>query len=249
MMTSRRTLLAAVPSALLSGCALAGTGNAIRLRARPGKGSGSAVGHGVRALGLRKNRDAQLYVPKSAAESSQPAPLLVYLHGAGGAEQQGINRLSGFADTLGFVLLSPASEGRTWDGIRDGYGPDVQALDEALARAFGVCNVDAKRVGVCGFSDGASYALGVGLANGDLFQSVMAFSPGFIPPPFQPSATRPRVFISHGTNDQILPIETCSRRLVPELKGDGYRVTYREFMGPHTVPKEITEEALQWFLG
>jgi predicted esterase len=32
---------------------------------------------------------------------------------------------------------------------------------------------------VSGFSDGASYALSIGPANGDLFTHVMAFSPGF----------------------------------------------------------------------
>jgi len=56
-------------------------------------------------------------------------------------------------------------------------GRIVRAMDEALNKAFAVCRVE--RVGVCGFSDGASYALGLGLANGELFKSVMAFSPGF----------------------------------------------------------------------
>ena len=230
---------------MLTSCAWA-SGSALRLRARPAKASRSAPTAGLRALGIRKNRDAQLYVPKSVTDAA--APFLVYLHGATGSEQQGIRRLSEFSESLGFVLLSPGSVGGTWDAIREGYGPDVQALDEALARAFAVCNVDRKRVGMCGFSDGASYALGLGLANGDLFNSVMAFSPGFIPPPFEPSGNRPRVFVSHGTQDQILPIDTCSRRLVPQLKSEGYRVTYREFDGPHGAPKEIMDEALQWFL-
>jgi len=33
-----------------------------------------------------------------------------------------------------------------------------------------------------GFSDGASYALSVGITNGDLFTHVIAFSPGFVAP-------------------------------------------------------------------
>jgi predicted esterase len=76
----------------------------------------------------------------------------------------------------------------------------------------------------------------------------MAFSPGFIPPGSTQTGT-PRVFVSHGTRDAILPIETCSRRLVPELKQAGYKVTYREFDGPHGVPPEIATEAMKWFLG
>jgi phospholipase/carboxylesterase len=105
-----------------------------------------------------------------------------------------------------------------------------------------------KRVGVCGFSDGASYALGLGLANGDLFRSVMAFSPGFLPEGFE-AIGRPRLFLSHGTRDEILPIETCSRRLVPELKQGGYDVTYVEFDGPHRLLPEVARQGVQWFLG
>ena len=75
----------------------------------------------------------------------------------------------------------------------------------------------------------------------------MAFSPGFVPAGFEAQG-KPRVFISHGTKDQILPIDTCSRRLVPEFKQRGYRVTYREFEGPHTVPRDVYEEAFPWFL-
>ena len=64
-------------------------------------------------------------------------------------------------------------------------------------------------VTVCGFSDGASYALSIGLANGDLFGHVLAWSPGFVAPP--EFVGRPRVFVSHGTDDRVLPIDRCSR--------------------------------------
>jgi predicted esterase len=75
----------------------------------------------------------------------------------------------------------------------------------------------------------------------------MAFSPGFIPSGVQKNGT-PRIFISHGTQDQILPIDSCSRRLVPPLKQAGYDVKFREFDGPHAVPPQIAREALEWFL-
>ena len=196
---------------------------------------------------LRRERDALLYVPKSA-DPNQPAPLMVYLHGATGSEQQGIKRLSPLADELGFLVLSPASGGGTWDAIRDDYGSDVRVIDQALAHVFEMRRVDARRIALSGFSDGASYALGLGLANGDLFGAVLAFSPGFIPKGSVRNG-KPRVFVSHGRQDSILPIETCSRRLVPELTRAGYPVTYREFDGPHAVPREVAAEAVRWFLG
>ena len=218
----------------------------LRLRSRPGTGT-DRVAPGTHSLHLRAERDALLYVPGSARLDG-PVPLMVYLHGATGSEEQGIRRLGPLADELGFVVLSPASEAGTWDAIRNGYGPDVKTIDQALARTFAICRVDAKRIGLSGFSDGASYALGLGLANGDLFGSVAAYSPGFIPPGSMRSG-KPRIFVSHGREDTILPIDTCSRRLVPELTKAGYEVTFREFEGPHTVPKEIAEESIRWFLG
>ncbi|MCU1237623.1 MAG: phospholipase/Carboxylesterase [Candidatus Solibacter sp.] len=217
----------------------------MRLTARPAKDAAGCE-PGLHPLGLRSERDPQLYVPKSA-DPERAAPLLVYLHGATGSEREGIRRLSGLADELGFLLLSPASEGGTWDGIREGYGSDVRSVDEALQRTFGKRRVDPRRLALAGFSDGASYGLGLGLANGDLFASVLAFSPGFIPGGSTRTG-RPRVFVSHGTRDSILPIDACSRRLVPELKRAGYPVTYREFDGPHGVPPEIARDAMKWFL-
>ncbi len=55
-----------------------------------------------------------------------------------------------------------------------------------------------------GFSDGASYALSIGLTNGDLFTHVVAFSPGFASPVTYTG--KPPVFVSHGTHDEVLPI-------------------------------------------
>jgi len=107
--------------------------------------------------------------------------------------------------------------------------------------------VDLTRLAIGGFSDGASYGLSVGLANGDLFTHVLAFSPGFMVPPAL--VGKPRIFISHGTQDQILEIDSTSRSFVPQLQRAGYQVHYREFAGPHTVPVEVAREALQWFAG
>ena len=98
-----------------------------------------------------------------------------------------------------------------------------------------------------GFSDCASYALSLGLTNGDLFTHVVAFSPGFMAPAEEWDA--PRVFVSHGAADTVLPVDRCSRRIVPALERAGYAVRYREFAGGHAVPPAIAREAIGWFLG
>jgi phospholipase/carboxylesterase len=96
---------------------------------------------------------------------------------------------------------------------------------------------------VGGFSDGASYALSLGLVNGSLFRHVIAFSPGFMDPPT--TSGKPAIFVSHGTADRVLPIDKCSRRIVPLLKSAGYKVDYREFEGGHTVPPELAKAAYE----
>lgn len=57
---------------------------------------------------------------------------------------------------------------------------------------------------------------------------------------------KPRIFVSHGTADPILPIDECSGIIVPALLGRGYDVTFKEFEGGHTIPADIATEAMRW---
>lgn len=224
----------------MTSCVAAGRDDGT-LTARPVAVSGKPLGPGTHPLGLRAKRDALLYVPKTASKN-----LVLYLHGAGGSEEQGPKRFGALSEKLGFLLLSPASADHTWDAIRDGFGPDVPVIDAALRKVYAEWKVE--RTVVAGFSDGASYALGLGLRNTALFSTIAAFSPGFIAGGSAPAKAKSRIFISHGTDDEILPIDSCSRRLVPGLQRDGHRVNYREFAGPHTVPADVAEEGLRWAL-
>lgn len=137
-------------------------------------------------------------------------------------------------------MIGPDSRGPTWDVLREGWGPDVGFIDEALDLTFGMCSI-----AIGGFSDGASYALSLGLTNGDLFTALMAFSPGFS----RPAAKRgkPRIFVAHGRQDQILAIDATSRPIVRSLKNDGYEVEYEEFEGRHTVTADEVARAMRWF--
>jgi phospholipase/carboxylesterase len=213
-----------------------------RLHARVGKPTGT-LKTGEFPLGLATGRDGLLRVPSSYRPDT-PAPLALLLHGAGGQARR-IVSLLGVAESLGVIVLAPESRGRTWDAILGGFGPDVAFITQALGYAFERLAVDPNRLAIGGFSDGASYALSLGLDNGDLFSHILAFSPGFIVS--RSRQGRPRIYITHGTGDEILPIASTSRRLVPALDKGGYAVTYREFDGPHTVPPGIAHDAFNWF--
>lgn len=188
--------------------------------------------------GLRTIDGATLYVPPGDG----PKTLVLGLHGAGGNPGEPMALLRPYADRAGLILLAPKSMGPTWDVSMGGFGPDVAAIDRLLDKVFSEYEVD--DVAVAGFSDGASYALSLGLTNGDLFRSVIGFSPGFIA--FGQQNGTPRLFISHGTHDSILPIGRTSRRGVPRLRAAGYPVKYVEFTGDHEVPPRIAREAVVW---
>src|ERR687894_2629510 len=143
---------------------------------------------GVRTLELGPHARAQLVVPEGPP---RPRPLLVFFHGAGGNAAQGVALVGDPAAARDALVLAPSSVASTWDLIAGGLGRDVAVLDAALEQVFGRQPVG--RVALGGFSDGASYALSLGLANGDLAEAVLAFSPGFAVPPRL--AGRPRVWI------------------------------------------------------
>jgi phospholipase/carboxylesterase len=218
-------------------------GTDARLLARPGRPEAEAK-PGLHELGLGDSRDGLLYVPRGY-RADRPAPLAVMLHGARGTARGALGPFRQLADGAGLILLAPDSRRRTWDVLDGGYGPDVAFLDRALELTFTRCAVDPARIAAEGFSDGASYALSIGITNGDLFSHVIAFSPGFMMPKEQRGT--PEIYVSHGKGDQVLPIDSCSRRLVPRLRSAGYEVVYREFDGPHTIPEDIAREALEWF--
>ncbi|GAB4822592.1 hypothetical protein N2152v2_009638 [Parachlorella kessleri] len=201
---------------------------------------------GLQKLGLSTGRkDGVLYVPSSYRHSS-PTPLILTLHGAGGNGLNGLSHLTDLAEQHGLILVSPDSKGSTWDFLRDGFGPDVAYTDTALKHVFGQYNIDPGRVCCSGFSDGASYALSLGLTNGDLFTHILAFSPGFMRP--MAFKGKPLVYVSHGDQDRVLNVDRCSRRIVPQLQSRGYIVQYHEFHGGHDVPAPIGSEGVQWFL-
>jgi phospholipase/carboxylesterase len=112
-----------------------------------------------------------------------------------------------------------------------------------MDRVFQNIAIDPDRVAMAGFSDGATYALALGLANGGVFSRVAALTPGFLPA-IEPAGT-PRVFVAHGRADKVFPIDRCGRRFATLLRGRGHEVTLREFDG-HEITDTVAREAVAW---
>jgi phospholipase/carboxylesterase len=253
----RRTVLhalaAAVAVASVGGCtgrlpgvspfSWGASAEAARLAARPPAAAPATAAPtpGVHPLDLGPGPEVLVRIPAPSADAGPPRLVLAF-HGAGGDARGGLAPLLPHADRHRLLLVAPRSRGSTWDVItRGGWGADVRRIDQALDRVFATFAVDPTRLAVSGFSDGASYALSLGLANADLFTHIIAFSPGFVVP--TPRTGTPHVYLSHGRADTVLPIDRTSRRIVPQLRAAGVPTEYHEFDGPHTVPPDVAEDA------
>ncbi|MDQ3276934.1 MAG: alpha/beta hydrolase-fold protein [Bacteroidota bacterium] len=201
---------------------------------------------GQQRLDLGQEKECLLYVP-AGYDPGAPASLVLLLHGAGGNAAHGLSYLQPYADKNNLLLLAPASHSYSWDVIAaDAFGTDVLFIDRVLTHVFEQFPLNTRRIAIGGFSDGASYALCLGLSNGNLFSHIIAFSPGFSYT--YENRGKPAIFISHGVNDNVLPIGPCSRRIVPRLQQSGYNVLYKEFNGQHEIPGFVAQQAVDWYL-
>jgi phospholipase/carboxylesterase len=181
-----------------------------------------------------------LYRPKGIAS---PAPLIVLLHGAGGDAKDFLDRFKEEAVKRGVVLLSLQSADRTWQlKAPADSDADVSNLHQSLRALLTDPLIDPRRIVVMGFSDGASFALSLGMAEPDLFRTIVALSPGYA---FAPNRIDPgqRIIIVHGRRDGVLPAANA-RVIVRSLKRAGYSPEVRWFNGGHQIDPDLTRAAL-----
>lgn len=212
-----------------------------RLVWTPAEPTGAALPPGVHGFEGWSGQQHMIFVPDHL-QAGAAHPLLVFLHGAGSNPEQALSMVARDAEQRGIIVMAIQSAGTSWDVLEQGYGPDVMTLDMALSLVSGRMRIDPARIAIGGFSDGASYALSIGLCNGEIFRNILALSPGFAAPGTWQG--RPGIFLSHGTRDRVLSIDLGSRFLSAMLAGSGYRVDYREFDGGHVAPPELVAAAM-----
>src|SRR5207249_3491844 len=115
----------------------------------------------------------------------------------------------------------------------------VRSRCEALA-------ITRENVLLCGFSQGGVTSLDVALADPSLAVRVACLS-GYLSVEDAPAGRAPdlRVFMGHGTEDDLIPIERA-RSARRELEARGVDVTFREYAMPHTIVPEEIEHLRTW---
>ena len=191
---------------------------------------------------------------------SEEGVLLIMLHGYGSDEQD----LIGLAPYLELPCLAVSVRapqsldfgGYAWFPLEispKGVVPDYEAAQEACAQVRGLVEKlreehRSRQVFLLGFSQGASMALAVSLADPRLFSGVISLS-GFCVPEILPgdaeSVRGLPLFMSHGRWDPVIPVRQAraSRELLEQLP---LELTYKEYSMGHEIGQECLEDLKAW---
>ena len=112
--------------------------------------------------------------------------------------------------------------------------------------------IDATNVTLIGFSQGTILSYAVALSHPEKVQRVVAMS-GYINPEIlednylKNSFSNLKVFASHGTADQVIPVE-WGRKAKPFLENLGIETTYKEYPVGHGVSPQNFYDFKNWLL-
>lgn len=157
---------------------------------------------------------------RNKAQAAHPLPLVIFLHGAAGSARQAMRQtgLAALAERAGFIAAFPeglaAPQGQenagfqTWNAwnccgyARDQKIDDVGYLAALIARLKADYPVDARRIHLAGFSNGAMLAARFALERPGVVASIAAVAgnlPCDLPPPREPLP----VLLINGSHDRM----------------------------------------------
>jgi len=174
---------------------------------------------------------------------------VVALHGGSGSGRDFLWAWLREARTRGALLLAPTAQERTWS-IMGGADVDAARLVAAVEQVAATYGVDRARVLLTGMSDGATYALLCGLAEGSPFTH-LAPACGVLHPLLlaEGGIGRARgrpIYLVHGALDWMFPVQTA-RMARQALEAAGARLVYREIEDlSHTYPRDENPRVLDW---
>ena len=190
-----------------------------------------------------------LYVPE-AWDGQASMPLVVALHGGSGHGRDFLWSWLREARGRNVLVLSPTAQDRTWS-IMGGADVDADRLRETIESVAARYPVDRARVLLTGMSDGATYALLLGLRSGPPFTHLAPACGVLHPLLFAGGLDRAQdfpIYLIHGALDWMFPVYTA-RMGRDALLSAGARLVYREIEDlSHTYPRDENPKILDWLM-
>jgi phospholipase/carboxylesterase len=180
-------------------------------------------------------------------------PLVTVLHGAGRQDEMLARAFREEPDRRQALIFVPRSIAPTWDLIAGGPRVDLDFLEFAWDLIYRRYPIDFDRQVLMGYSDGASYALSVGLSNSGFFSALIGWAAGFVvvdPARYAADGPRPRVYLEYGTHDELFPFQQIALPMRANLETAGCDVTFSvDEGGRHWPSGSFHSEALDWYFG
>lgn len=205
------------------------------------------------------------FVTRKPKNNKSKPPLLIMLHGYGSNEQDLFSFAEELPDELFIISVrAPLSMGfgsYAWYTIHLDQGSDrfsdipeakyaLKLIDTFIEEITGTYDIDQKNIFLMGFSQGAILSIAYALNHPDKIHYVTALS-GYvnqelIQKPFETEAFKNlEFFISHGSVDQVIPVEWARRSpaFFDKLK---IRHSYQEYPVGHGVAPQNFYDLHDW---
>ncbi|MES2141047.1 MAG: esterase [Bacteroidota bacterium] len=210
------------------------------------------------------NASVLKYLVRQPQIQTAKPPVLILLHGVGSNEQD----LFSFADQLPakYLVVSArapitlAEGSYAWYQVDFSTGkPLINSEQEEKSRNIIIqfitdlkkdFSFDEKQVYLGGFSQGAIMAYSVGLTRPDLIHGIVVLSGRLLEEVKPLIASKEKlgqlkVFISHGTNDQMLGIH-YARESATYLKALNINTSYKEYAEGHGINNAMLSDMVNW---
>ena len=207
-----------------------------------------------------------LAVEPDGYDAGRQYPMVILLHGYG-ANMGDLAGLSGVLGESGYVYALPNAPielqigfgmmGFAWaDPPQGGEGSGIYESDERLGVFFDEVmaqyRVEPGNVVLGGFSQGAMMSCRLGLSRPETFRGLVCLSGVVLDTDglrdHLPADRGQPIFMSHGTEDTVIPIESA-RRSLQLLQGEGYAPQCREYDIGHEISAEVLDDLTPWLHG
>ena len=218
----------------------------IRELAAETRGEETGIGHHNNQPGERGG--FSFYIPENKNQKTS-RPLIVALHGSSGHGADFLWNWLKEARSRGFLLLCPTSSEQTWS--LENVWEDLFKILTAIDNLSEISSINSEKILITGMSDGATFSMLAGLRKSTPFTHIAPFS-GIMPASLAKMsddtlATDRPVFLVHGAEDKIFPVETAFLTK-SELETAKVEVVLKTKNGlGHTYARNEHDSLLNWF--